>query len=135
MNAVISLKTGDIFYHINLQHSGIPYVDFASQKYTAVEIDHPGINCGHQQVDPVLNLQNLVYVRLLDIKLSIPTRQLIGKRYYKIDSNIHPFFILENTLGLYESICDKYCSVRHLTPQEILNMTCFIRKFKIIKFA
>ena len=134
MNQLLEKNVDDIFYHINLQHSGISYIDFAYINYLAALIKTGGKNSDARKIDPILNLKKLVLLELLDIKFSIPIRNLVGKRLYTIDSEENPSFLLENSLGLIESICDKYCKVRDISREDVLNMMCFIRKFRVVEF-
>jgi hypothetical protein len=125
MNMIQKKHIGDKFFHINLQHSGAPVNWMVNQKLLAIKIKRHGIENDKQKIAPNLDINYRVLLELINIEVNIPISSL---------KDPNPNFILENSNGLYSSLCDRYCHVRNLTPQQILSMNCFISQFKILDF-
>jgi hypothetical protein len=123
MDLVQNMQAGGYFNHINLQHSGIPFIDFTHHNYYAGMIKAHGQDHEKVKTDPILDDNYLVLLELVSIRIGIPIKDL---------NDAPKDFILENQKGLVSSLCDKYCQVRNLTPDQIMSMKCFIRRFKII---
>ncbi|MBP9817975.1 hypothetical protein KBC75_04480 [Candidatus Shapirobacteria bacterium] len=125
MKSLKAKKIGDTFFHANLQHSNSPKSLSKFKHYFATEIKQHGSVQSHTETFPVLNHNDIIFLELIDIKIDIPVKNLPTET---------KDYLLENKLGLFESLCDKYCPVRSLTPDQILSMNCFIRQFKIIHY-
>ncbi|MFZ3301109.1 MAG: hypothetical protein WA152_00130 [Microgenomates group bacterium] len=117
------LKVGQIFYHINLDHSNTnQYPDFT--KFKAVEIIKIGTVTKTKIVNPTVDLNNGVAVELLETITNIKVSDLTNQNNLNL-------FLYDNNKGLLESLVDRYSKVLNSNKNAILKMNCYIRKFKI----
>lgn len=134
-NQLSKLTPGEIFYHINLQHSGIPYRDFEYKNYYAAALKVKGIDNGIDKREPILNMDKVAFLELIEIEHSLPIRQINPTAKDKNITllNQTESFILESNKGLYESVWIKYKKIRNLKKREFNKMMFFVRKFKLIE--
>lgn len=119
-----SLKKGDIFYHVNLQHLRTNHYKNGTI-FEAVEIIKKGLVTKSKVINPTLELLVPIQLKLLETTKNISVKDL-----KKVEGN--EFFLFENKKGLYESLVDRYSKVFGFTKEDILKMSCYIRKFVIL---
>lgn len=119
-----SLKEGQTFYHVNLDHSSTNHYP-KHTKFKAVELVKIGRITKSEIVDPKVILDNSIDLELLETKTNIKVSSLKNEEDVKV-------FLFDNKSGLFESLVDRYSKVLNITADDILKMNCYIRKFKII---
>lgn len=119
---VLDIKVGEVFSHVNLFHSD-PHLHLEkSVTYFGVKILKGGSINGKIVIDPELDLNNSIKLDLLSIEGPICVRDV------PIPSNI----ILHNEIGLLESLYDRYSKVLSISIEDIKEMDCYMRKFKVL---
>lgn len=124
MSQLRRLKTGQVFNHVNLDHSGTNQYPDAT-KFIAVELIKTGRVSKTKVIDPKINLNDGVTLELLETETNINVSNLE-------DIKNKEMFLFDNNKGLYESLIDRYSKVLKVTAEDIYNMSCYIRKFRII---
>lgn len=124
MSQLKRLKTGQVFSHVNLDHSGTNQYP-NSTKFKAVELVRIGSVIGNKVVNPKLNTKDIIKLELLETETNINVSCLKNIKNKEM-------FLLDNKKGLYESLVDRYSKVLEVTAEDIYKMNCYIRKFRII---
>jgi hypothetical protein len=124
MSQLRKLKVGQVFYHINLNHSDTNQYPNGT-KFKAVEIIKTGRVSKTKVIDPKINLRDGVTLELLETETNIKVSNLK-------DIDNKEMFLFDNKKGLYESLVNRYLKVLEITAEDIYKMSCYIRKFRII---
>lgn len=124
MSQLRELKVGQIFYHVNLNHSDTNQYP-NSTMFIAVELIKTGRVGKTKVIDPKINLKDGVTLVLLETETNIKVSYLKNIKNKEM-------FLFDNKKGLYESLVDRYSKVLQFTAEDIYKMSCYIRKFRII---
>jgi hypothetical protein len=115
------LLTHTPFTQVNLQYDNPP-LELGSKPFQyqiGVKILEPGRNYNNEIVPPKLDLSQGILLKQIDFQHSIPIACI----------HHHPNTILQNSDGIFASLRDKYASIMHLTKQEIIEKSYYMRTF------
>ncbi len=118
------LKVGQIFYHVNLNHSDTNQYP-NSTMFIAAELITIGRVNGNKIISPKINTKDNIKLELLETETNISVSSLNNIKNKEM-------FLFDNNKGLYESLVDRYSKVLQVTAGDIYKMSCYIRKFRII---
>jgi hypothetical protein len=119
-NKVSSLPIGSIFTHANLFHEMTKLRIDSSEYQYGVKILVGGKNLSRMVVNPILDTENMVKLKLLEIHEPIQITKQHG----------YANLLLHNEKGLYESLWDRYGIVMELTREELSTMKYYTRIFE-----